>query len=513
MSKDTIRDIVINGTREQKLALYSFDVSMDTEKIAKKFQLFARALYPRYFRHKSAPFHTEMVKGFIESYKGNNFVLLAFRGSAKTTYKKLFDTFALLNDEGQHRKYMKVLTKDGKNSRQVVTDVYNLIVEANSIYGDVFAKEGDIKREETMGSFTMKNGRKYSSGTVGQTQRGHIQDAYRPDWIWFDDVEDRESIESLSITEGIINKCDEAITGLSIDGNYCVTGNYISEQGTIQWFMDRKNSTKMVIPILLDEKPSWDVFKLEDIQLLREDSVDFYGEYMCDPTRTSDKFFDITRIEEDMKNTHQPSTESAGVKYWSYYLPHHRYGIGADTSEGVGRDSNTMALWDFTDGSLVATYHNNQIAPDMFGHELMRVGREYGNCIIAPERNNTGYATIVAMNTYPNIYTERRMGTTQTKNTDKLGWITNRKTKPQMFFEFRKDYNDGLIRIRDKDVLKEMKSYTTADLIGDGGGLVTRHFDLLTAVVIGWQMKNYAGYAVTESVFEEERCTYDDIGV
>jgi hypothetical protein len=513
VSRERIKEIVLNGSKEERLALYSFDVSLPTEKIYKKFSLFARAFFPRYFKHKSAPFHEEMVKGFIDSYRGGNYVLLAFRGSAKTTYKKLFDVFALLNDEGQHRKYMKVLTKDGKNSRQVVTDVYNLIVEAGSLYGDVFAKEGDIKREETMSSFTMKNGRKYSSGTVGQTQRGHIQDAYRPDWIWFDDVEDRESIESISITEGIINKCDEAITGLSIDGNYCVTGNYISEQGSIQWFVDRKNAKKLIVPILENDKPTWDVYTETDILHLREDSVDFYGEYMCDPTRTADKFFDIARLEEDLKNVTQPTVESAGVRYWGYYLPHHRYGMGADVSEGVGLDSSTLALWDFTDGLLVATYFNRNIAPDMFGHELMRVGREFGNCVIAPERNNHGHATILSMATYPNIFTERRMGHTQIKNTDKLGWITNRKTKPQMFFEFRKDYNDGLIKIKDKNVLKEMKSYTTADLVGDSGTLVTRHFDLLTAVVIGWQMKNYAGYAVSDSVFEEERPLFDDIGV
>jgi hypothetical protein len=495
-SKQKIKEIILNGTKAEKLALFSFDVSMSDEKILKKFQLFSRALYPRYFKHKNASFHDEMVLGFIKSYKGGNFVLLAFRGSAKTTYKKLFDTFALLNDDGQFRKYMKVLTKDGKNSKQVVTDVYNLIVEASSLYGDVFAKEGDIKREETMNSFTMKNGRKYASGTVGQTQRGHIQDAYRPDWIWFDDVEDRESIESLSITEGIIGKCDEAITGLSIDGNYVLTGNYISEEGSIQWFMDRKNSEKMVIPIAKDGEPTWDVFTKEDIQRMKEDSIDFYGEYMCDPTRVADKFFNIDKIEADMKLCVPPNYVAAGVRYWGYYLPHHRYGLGADTSEGIGRDSSTLGLWDFTEGTLIATYANNMIAPDLFGYELMRVGREYGNCILAPERNNTGHATIVAMQEYPNMFTERRQGTLQTKVTDKIGWITNRKTKPQMFFEFRKDYNDGLIKIYDKDVLKEMKSFTTADLIGDGTSLVTRHFDLLTAVVIGWQMKNYAGYAV-----------------
>ena len=56
--------------------------------------------------------------------------------------------------------------------------------------------------------------------------------------------------------------------------------------------------------------------------------------------------------------------------------------------------------------------------------------------------------------------------------------------------DFRRDYNDGLIHIYDEQVLKEMKSYGNADISETQKSKVTRHFDLLTSVVIGWQMKN-----------------------
>ena len=45
------------------------------------------------------------------------------------------------------------------------------------------------------------------------------------------------------------------------------------------------------------------------------------------------------------------------------------------------------------------------------------------------------------------------------------------------------------LKIYDKNVLKEMRSFTTMDVRDSTVGIVTRHFDLLMAVVIGWQMR------------------------
>lgn len=240
----------------------------------------------------------------------------------------------------------------------------------------------------------------------------------------------------------------------------------------------------------------------------------------CDPTRADAAFFDRARVDADLAVAQQPHMESAGVKYWGSYQPHHRYGMGADTSEGIGKDANTFGLFDFgvhqnDIGTLVATYMNNNIPPDLFGHELVRVGREFGNCIIGPEANNTGQATLAVMRGYPRIFTQRDETRRTMKVTEKLGWRTTRKTKPAMFFEFRKDYNDGLIKIYDKNVLREMRSFTTADLTDTKVGIVTRHFDLLMAVVIAWQMRKYASFNYIEEYddYEEPQVLYSDIGI
>jgi hypothetical protein len=487
-----------------------------------KFELFAHVFFGRYFTSDGAPFHDDFLDHMFASYYGETrYLNLGFRGCAKTSFTKLFLTYVILNDIGLHRKYIKVMTRNLGNAKQIVTDVYNNCVELKPLYGDIFVKEGDKKREETMGAFTTTDQRKLLAGTIGITQRGHLQDAYRPDWIVFDDVEDRESIQSLAQTEATINRIDEAIAGLSADGSWMCNGNYISEEGVIQWFLNKPSLVTDKISIMdEDGNPTWPArYNKEKIEQIKGEAEDFYGEYMCDPSRADTAFFERARIDEDMEQAKQAHTEVAGVRYWREYQPHHKYAIGADTSEGIGKDANTLALWDFgtfpDDVSiLAATYFNNRIPPDLFGHELLRVGREFGNCLIAPEANNTGHATIAAMRGYPNIYMEVKEESRSIKRTERYGWRTTRKSKPQMFFDFRKDYNDGKIRIYDKNVLKEMRSYTTSDLTDTKHGLVTRHFDLLVAAVIGYQMKKHATFTSSKNdTYVEEEPQFSAIGL
>ena len=116
----------------QKLALFSFNKDTSEYKVYLKFIYFARSQYPRYFKGKDAPFHKEMILNTIRAYRGQqNFLNIAFRGSAKRHTQNYLSLF-ILNDEDTTRKYIKVLTKDLKTQKQVVTDVYNLIVEVQT---------------------------------------------------------------------------------------------------------------------------------------------------------------------------------------------------------------------------------------------------------------------------------------------------------------------------------------------------------------------------------------------
>lgn len=517
-----VENVLKNGTDKDILALFAFEKGDSREVVAFKFQYWAYKVFPRYFQAAPAPFHDNFIFNMLTAYYGErNYLNLGFRGCAKTSYTKLFLVYALLNDMDHHRKYIKVLTRNYSNAKQIVTDIYNMVLEVKPLYGDILVKENSKqKQEESMASFTTSDQVKLLAGTIGMTQRGHVQDAFRPDFLVFDDVEDRESIQSLATTESTIWRIDEAIQGLSANGSYLCNGNYISDEGVIQWFLNKPNITVDKVAILDDDRnPTWPaLYPLEKIEKIKGDSDDFYGEYMVDPSRADTAFFDRVLLDNDMQRVTQAHTESAGVRYWTTYQPHHKYGIGADTSEGIGKDANTFVLLDFGSSpddvtTVGATYFNNNIPPDLFGHELVRVGREFGNCIIAPEMNNTGHATVSAMRGYPNIYTEVKEGSRTLKRTERLGWRTTKKSKPAAFFEFRKDYNDGKIRILDKNLLKEMRSYTHMDLTDTKVGMVTRHFDLLMALIIAYQMKKHAIWTFEVEDFEEEEPLFADIGI
>lgn len=316
----TINAILKKGTKAERQYLFGFTVADSDDIIAKKFNLFVIGNFDRYYQHAPAPFHMEMILNYIKSYKGEiNFLNIAFRGSAKTTLAKLFVCFVLLNDKNNYRKFIKINSKDGANSEQIVTDVYNLIVEVDNVYGDVFEKQNKTKREERMGSFTLRNGVKVRAGTVGKTQRGHVQDAYRPDWIWFDDVEDSESVCSVIQTQKIIKKIDEAIQGMAVHGSYMTTANYISDLGVIE-NLRKKAVKEMITPIMIGGVPTWNYFTKEKVLKIERDAEDWWGDYMCDPATGNNREFDaslfrkIPMAEVERKNTRRFLTIDSAVK-------------------------------------------------------------------------------------------------------------------------------------------------------------------------------------------------------
>lgn len=495
---EVLKKIALDGTPAEKRELFQFTLDESDERILLKYKLFTRSCYPHYFTHKSPKHHDTRIINYLQSYRGKqNGIEIAYRGDAKTSHAKLFVTFVILNDKNAYRRYMKVLSRDLKNASQLVTDVYNNIVAVSYIYGDVFEKEGDVKREERMGSFTTKRGQKLVAGTVGQTQRGHLQDAYRPDWVLFEDIEDRESISSVAITDGVIKRCDEAIQGLSFEGSYHVNGNYISDAGSIQWFLNKKKILKHLVPIINGAgEPYWDRYTPEILEKLKADAEDWAGEYLVDPTRSGNKFFDITMVKAMLEEAEPPTKLVGLTRRWADYNPAHRYGMGLDLSDGVGSDSCALVLFDFTDGTVVATADTNEVSPDIFTYEAVKLGEEFGHCIIAPEVNNTcgGIAiSVLKENNYPNIYQKELTDNVSNVLTKRLGWHTSGKSKTDMLYELKRDFNDGHITVYDERILKEMLGYTMSDLGETSLSAVTRHFDLIMALGIANQMDKYAG--------------------
>jgi len=500
-----LRQILNDGDPEELLALFTFDERDDVPKVVLKFNLWGRFFFPQFFKSADAPFHKQIDENNVRLYLGliSAFVDIGFRECAKTTRTKLLFAYTIANDRRPNRRrYLKVLSEDGGNCKQVVTDIYNLLIDPTirQLYPEIFQKT-EAKREETMAVFTTATGVKLLADTVGSSQRGQIQDDSRPDLIWFDDFETRKTLRSAVITKAIWDNMEEARTGLSIDGGALYTSNYLSERGNVHKLVE-KNSARtpvLVIPIKDDHgNPTWPArYTKERVQQILDDADDPEGEYLCKPSASKDVYFDRDSL--DRQTPKEPVDEVAGLKIFKPYDPMNRVGGGADVAGGVGLDSSTAVYIDFDrmPAQVIATYKNNEVAPDAFGHVLCKQGKKFGECYLGVERNNHGHATIAILKTiYPTAKIHRTFRSDVRivfQAPQEYGWETNPKTKPQMLAEFAKAVEDGLLDLNDADLIRECKSYTTGDLMDKevDPRLTTRHFDLLIAAAIAWQMNPF----------------------
>ncbi len=499
----TIQQILNSKDEKAKKALFVFDNSDDDERVIFKFNLWSRYFFPKYFTSKDAPFHKDIDGNNLKAYRGKikSFVDVAFRGASKTARTKLFVAFTILNDLNHFRKYFKVLAADGTNSKQIVTDIYNMLIKCSPMYPEIFEKT-DAKREETMSSFTTSTGVKVLADTVGTDQRGAIQEEARPDFILFEDFETRKTLRSAVTTKAIWDNMEEARTGLSKDGACIYNCNYISERGNVHLLITKESESKIVliIPIIKDGVLAWsDRYNLNDIEQMKKDDDDFEGERLCKPSASKDVLFDRESL--DNMPVREPIKEIAGLKIFKKYDPSHRYASGHDVAGGVGLDSSTSVFMDFdvTPAQVVATYKNNLIKPDVFGYEIEKQSDKFGGCLTAIESNNHGNATIaIAKQLSIELYGKEPKDTKidGAELPKEYGWNTNALTKPKMIYALVKAVEDKLIELNDKDLIQEAKSYTRDDLMDKEADprLTTRHFDLLIAACICWQMKDHAKF-------------------
>jgi hypothetical protein len=226
-------------------------------------------------------------------------------------------------------------------------------------------------------------------------------------------------------------------------------------------------------------------------------------EMMLDPVAAGSPFFDREKIDELIAKAKPPKDDHAGFLTWSDFNPAHRYGIGADTAKGNGGDSNASVLFDFatTPNRQIGSYANNMIPADLFAYELKREGNMYGQCLIGPEKNTeSGGSCLTTLKMiYPADWIYRQIPTD--RMTDKplgsgeLGWETNGATKYMILDAFRTAVEDGSAVINDQRILVEMRSFTHSDADELGKtrvGHFTKHFDLLMAAAIAWEMRKHA---------------------
>lgn len=143
------------------------------------------------------------------------------------------------------------------------------------------------------------------------------------------------------------------------------------------------------------------------------------------------------------------------------HQPGETYYIGADVSMGVrGGDWSVAQVFD-SKKRQVAVYRS-QVHPDYFAEVLAALGYFYNTAKIVVENNNHGILTCTRLGkdyAYPNFYTEVVYDKLSDKETIKLGFHTNVKTKPLIVDQLRASLRQGEIELNDKITIRELMTY------------------------------------------------------
>lgn len=521
---------VINGKRNERVYLCE-----------QEFALFAMYYFAEHFTYAIPGFQWVMYKLLNELTRGKfRFLLwIMFRESAKTTIAKVYVVYCIAY---RKKRFINWDSYDKSNSEQALFDISTwlqmnrrLIADFGQLFYEDPKMSARYSRMKRMGEFITTNRVKVKAYTTQEGTRGRIFDRFRPDLYVVEDFETTKTVESAPVTTKIIRHIDELKSGLSVDGQVIFLGNYISEVGSVAqmlaeaaanpaaWRVQqvaveqdgeiawedkyvRTNEEAAKINATRDRK-SW-VVSLEQLRkdLNASGRKVYEAEMLNNPEAAGEPFFDRERVEKDIAKAKAkpPLKVVGGLSMFELYLAKYRYAFGGDTAKGVGRDSCADVGIRFSPGAgvpakVIGTYSSATIAPDLFAYEMKAHGDMFGQCLLAPELNNTGYATVTQLKAiYPErfIYRQVREDQTGKQISKDLGWEATSANVAAIYFAFRTAYNDGELEVPSLALLMEMRTFTKRDLDtasrrSEVEG-VTRHFDLLRAACIAWEMRSYA---------------------
>jgi len=205
----------------------------------------------------------------------------------------------------------------------------------------------------------------------------------------------------------------------------------------------------------------------------------------------SDSLYDISLLKDQIV---VPGRKNSAWTYHKEPEARHIYAIGSDVSEGIGLDASTACIWDFTPllyggiekPEVVATFKSDKTDPTQLAYELMNAGKMYNEALIAVERNNHGHATIGKLT---EIYPQSKVFMDESK---KFGWLTTTRTKPAALYGLQEGLNNENVKLNSQALISEMTSFprdkaAQAKPKKDD----TKHWDLLMAAAIGYQMQYY----------------------
>lgn len=161
-----------------------------------------------------------------------------------------------------------------------------------------------------------------------------------------------------------------------------------------------------------------------------------------------------------------------------------QYCIGADVAEGLATGDYSVAVV-MDDNLNICAKWRGHIDPDLFGKELVKLGRLYNEAYIAPENNNHGLTTIKSIldEEYYNLFYTKTYDKMNDEITKKVGWSTNRRTKPLAIDKLAEYIREKFLGLWDVDIVEELYTYVIEEN-GSTNAQEGKHDDCVMALAI-----------------------------
>jgi hypothetical protein len=195
--------------------------------------------------------------------------------------------------------------------------------------------------------------------------------------------------------------------------------------------------------------------------------------------------------------------EQGRVRIYRRPDPNRTYLLTLDPSEGVGDDDPEKKTHDPAGGVLFEAETGEQVAiidgqfrPPDLANLAVKLATEYGQALIACERNNHGHAVHTALakaldgDPYPNVYLFYKDG--------RPGWNTNLETRPKMLNDLEASVRDGSFRTPDARLLSQLRTFVIRD--GKPQASTGAKDDLVLAAAIGWAVRQRMSFGRDLSV-------------
>ena len=164
-----------------------------------------------------------------------------------------------------------------------------------------------------------------------------------------------------------------------------------------------------------------------------------------------------------------------------------QYRIGADVAEGLATGDYSVGIVMDENLNICAKWRGH-IDPDLFGKELVKLGKLYNEAYIAPENNNHGLTTIKSIldEEYYNLFYTKTYDKVNDEITKKVGWSTNRRTKPLAIDKLAEYIREKFLGLWDIEIVEELYTYIIEEN-GSTNAQEGKHDDCVMALAITLQ--------------------------